>query len=195
MTSTIDSLWEFKLTYPVLADYFGLHNTTNDEDIIIIRGIYDGLYQMDVPKELVEQHFYSNTLDELIHDEYKEIMSEYYREFCRRNIKIGSTYRVVNSISEEDEDDEDDGNSEVINEAYQKYGKDWVNQQRKIQLENIDEIMIKAHDIQKNPNPDFYDCVYDKYGKKLLDKYLQGIEVDPITPEEVNHWVNYALKL
>ena len=48
-------------------------------------------------KQIIENAFQENKLDQLIHDSYTEYSrngrnSGYYKIFCEKNIKIGETY-------------------------------------------------------------------------------------------------------
>ena len=75
---------------PVMHDYFGIHNK---DHIQLIYGLYVGLIKhMEVPKNIIENCFLTNRLDELIHLRYTERRSDYYREFLEKNIRIGNTY-------------------------------------------------------------------------------------------------------
>ena len=92
---TIDLLFDaiYKDTIiiePVLHDYFGIEN---DNYYGIIYGIYKGLIMYKgVSKQLIENCFFTNRLDELIHKKYTYHKSGYYENFCKNNIKIGNTY-------------------------------------------------------------------------------------------------------
>jgi len=179
--TTIDSLWKFDITLPVLADFFGHPCNWNGENFTIICGLYKGLQLMEVKKEYVEECFKLGKLDEMFHQKYKGQKSDYYKTFCEKDIKIGKT-----EIDEENEDD--DENDHIINEAYQKYGKEWVEKQREVQSSNIDKIMTLAHQ-NKQPGQKFYDRVYDKYGNMTANYFLNGKEVPVLKPVDVQHWV------
>lgn len=97
MPRTIDTLFESvlsggPLTFGVVHDYFGLDNDT-DENILIVYSLYEGLIrQQGITRSIIENCFLTNRLDELIHKKYMHHSSEYYKEFCRKNIKIGITF-------------------------------------------------------------------------------------------------------
>ena len=83
---------------PVLADYFGLENMKNEDNLCTILGLYQGLIKYNnMDKQIIEKAFQDNKLDNLIHDSYTEYSrngrnSGYYKIFCEKNIKIGETY-------------------------------------------------------------------------------------------------------
>ena len=76
---------------PVIADYFGLDNIENSS---IILGLYQGMIKIKgMDKRIIEKAFKTNQLDKLIHDSYKIYgTSGYYKMFCDKNIKIGTTF-------------------------------------------------------------------------------------------------------
>ena len=98
MTKTIDLLVESCLTDlfppgPVIVDYFGLDNASNNEHLSIILGLYQGMIKIKgMNKDIVEKAFKKNELDILIHDSYKIYgKSGYYKMFCKKKIIIGKT--------------------------------------------------------------------------------------------------------
>ena len=98
MTKTIDDLVKCCMLdifppCPVIADYFGLENASNDEYLSIILGLYQGMIKIKgMNKDTVENAFKKNKLDKLIHDSYRVYGSSgYYRMFCEKNIIIGKT--------------------------------------------------------------------------------------------------------
>ncbi len=98
MPKTIDSLEECCLanvvpSIPVLADYFGLDNLSNEDNIIVILGLYiKMLNSWNIDKDIIEKAFKNNELDKLIHETYnKHGKTGYYQKFCNNNIKIGKT--------------------------------------------------------------------------------------------------------
>ncbi len=98
MTKTIDLLVESCMAdefppVPVIADYFGWNNASNDEYISIILGLYQGMIKINgMNKDKVEKAFKTNQLDKLIHDAYKVYgATGYYKMFCNKNIVIGKT--------------------------------------------------------------------------------------------------------
>lgn len=98
---------DYKLTYPVFVDYFGLTNIGKDvregkrakiteKDFDKINGTIQGIYKdlilyKGVTEKLLEKCFWTNRLDELIHTKYKHHKSAYYKDFCKMNIKLGPT--------------------------------------------------------------------------------------------------------
>ena len=101
MPKTIDTLEECCLanvipSVPVLADYFGLDNLSNEDNIIIILGLYIKMLNIwNINKDIIEKAFKNNELDKLIHDTYnKHGKTKYYQMFCDKNIKIGKTYLI-----------------------------------------------------------------------------------------------------
>ena len=98
MSKTIDSLEECCLanvipSIPVLADYFGLDNLSNENNICIILGLYIKMLNIwNIKKDIIEKAFKNNELDKLIHETYnKHGKTGYYQKFCNNNIKIGKT--------------------------------------------------------------------------------------------------------
>ena len=101
MPKTIDSLEECCLaniipSIPVLADYFGLDNLSNEDNICIILGLYIKMLNCwNINKDIIEKAFEHNELDKLIHDTYnKQGKTGYYQKICNKNIKIGKTYLI-----------------------------------------------------------------------------------------------------
>jgi len=98
MIKTIDLLYETILNddiipSPVIADYFGFHNSSDDNKYSIIYGVYQGLIKCKgIPKQMLENCFMTNRLDELIHKKYIHHKSKYYEDFVNKNITIGETY-------------------------------------------------------------------------------------------------------
>ncbi len=98
MPKTIDSLEECCHAdkfppIPVLVDYFGLDNLSNEDNIIIILGLYIKMLNCwNINKKVIEKAFKNNELDRLIHDTYnKHGKTGYYQMFCDKNINIGRT--------------------------------------------------------------------------------------------------------
>ena len=98
MPKTIDTLEECCLanvipSVPVLVDYFGLDNLSNEDSIIIILGLYIKMLNCwNIHKDIIEKAFKNNELDKLIHDTYnKHGKTGYYQKNCNNNIKIGKT--------------------------------------------------------------------------------------------------------
>jgi hypothetical protein len=96
MSKTIDLLFDnifeddLQHMHPaVKCDYFGLNK---GEHINTIYGIYVSLIKIKgIPKNLIENCFLINRLDELIHKKHIYNKSGYYNIFCDKNIKIGAT--------------------------------------------------------------------------------------------------------
>ena len=82
----------------ILVDLFGYQNWTTlmkqnrNETLCLFFGLYKGLFLREVPWQEIQEAFYENKLDELIHSKYAECSSGYYQEFCDKNIQIGPTY-------------------------------------------------------------------------------------------------------
>ena len=98
MSKTIDSLEQCCLanvipSVPVLVDYFGLDNLSNEDNIIVILGLYIKMLNCwNIHKDIIKNAFNNNELDKLIHDTYnKHGKTGYYQKFCNKNIKIGRT--------------------------------------------------------------------------------------------------------
>ena len=97
---TVDALYEMyarggTFSSAMLVDLFGFLNAPEDEERIqILDGIYQGLYRMNVPSKVIEQHRRANTLDQLIHQSYRTRSSGYYERFCKKGIVIGPTNRL-----------------------------------------------------------------------------------------------------
>jgi hypothetical protein len=98
MSKTIDLLFKNILTgdrihSAVIHDYFGIHNAIDDNKYSIIYGIYAGLIKYKgISKDLLENCYMTNRLDELIHKKYTYHKSKYYESFINKNISIGETY-------------------------------------------------------------------------------------------------------
>jgi hypothetical protein len=116
MSRTVDLLFkavydDTEITPPTFFDYFGMHN--NEKNYSTIYGIYAGLIKVKgISKKTIEDCFMANRLDELIHKKYTHYNnSDYYKEFCDKNIKIGNTYVTYNNNINYEEDEEDDENN------------------------------------------------------------------------------------
>ena len=78
MSKTIDMLEECCLanvipSVPVLADYFGLDNLSNEDNIIVILGLYIKMLNIwNINKDIIEKAFKNNELDKLIHETYNK---------------------------------------------------------------------------------------------------------------------------
>jgi len=98
MTKTIDDLVKYCMLdiippLPVIADYFGIENASNIENLSTILGLYQGMIKIKgMNKDIVENAYKKNKLDKLIHDSYRIYgTSGHYRDFCDKNIIIGKT--------------------------------------------------------------------------------------------------------
>jgi len=100
MPKTIDDLVEccFKNTLPpvpVIADYFGMENFMKNDvnELCIIFGLYIKMIVCwNIHKDVIENTFLNNQLDELIHDTYSQHgKTGYYKQFCDKKMKIGHT--------------------------------------------------------------------------------------------------------
>jgi len=99
MSKTVDVLFRAvkadntELTPGTINDYFGYKNMLNGTDLQTIYCVYSDLIKRQcVPKELFENCFFTNRLDELIKQKSKYHNTGYYQQFCTSQIVIGSTY-------------------------------------------------------------------------------------------------------
>ena len=75
----------------VLNDYFG--NQINPANNEIIYGVYESLIIFKgVSKNLIENCYMTNRLDELIYKKHIHNKTDYYNLFNKNNIKIGATF-------------------------------------------------------------------------------------------------------
>lgn len=94
------------LSRAVIRDYFG---QIEPKYYKIINGIYKSLFiNKGIRENLLENCFYTNRLDELIHTKFKYEKSEYYEQFCKLNLKIGATYYDLRAPEDKDSDGEHD---------------------------------------------------------------------------------------
>ena len=108
MSNTIDKLFASViedttdiLSVGALNDYFGIKNMTNNENLHLIYSIYsDMIKRKGVSKDLFQNCFFTNRLDELIHTKSKYKKSVYYIQFCAKKITIGKTYIGESGIPE-----------------------------------------------------------------------------------------------
>lgn len=84
--------YEGYISSAVKHDLFGLKNCEDEYILLIIIGVYRGMYLLNISHEEIHKCFLENKLDELIHNSYKNRHSDYYDDFCKYNIKIGKTY-------------------------------------------------------------------------------------------------------
>ena len=83
----------------VICDYFGFKNIKYDDNIDIIYSIYNGLIKIKgISKKLIENCFFTNRLDELIHKKHIHHKSKYYQMFCDKKIQIGKTFNNKNIV-------------------------------------------------------------------------------------------------
>jgi len=88
----------------IVWDLFGYKNWTKDmklkenrdDTLDMFLGLFKGLYIMDVTYKEIYRCFIENKLDDLIHIKYSINKSDYYREFCEKQIKIGKTFLNIN---------------------------------------------------------------------------------------------------
>lgn len=103
---TIDILYASVLgdelaTISVIHDYFGIANLDSTK-ICIIYGVYQGLIkQKGISKQLIEQCFINNRLDELIHKKYTYHKSDSYTQFVENQIRIGDTFIKMDNVVNE----------------------------------------------------------------------------------------------
>ena len=73
-----------------LADYFGVDNLNDEDNICIILGLYiKMLNSRNINKDIIEKAFKNNELDQLIHETYNKLgKTGYYQKICNKNIKI-----------------------------------------------------------------------------------------------------------
>lgn len=107
MRKTVDVLFaavkedDNEISPGTINDYFGYKNLLNREDLQIIYSIYtDLIKRKGVTKELLENCFFTNRLDELIHTKSKYHKSGYYQQFCEKNITIGKTFIGESEVDE-----------------------------------------------------------------------------------------------
>ena len=87
-----------ELVPSIICDLFGYRNWSilmkeNRDDILtMFIGLYKGLYIFDVSHKEIYRCFLKNKLDDLIHMKYSINKSDYYKEFCEKQIKIGNTF-------------------------------------------------------------------------------------------------------
>jgi hypothetical protein len=92
-----------ELTPSVLIDYFGYENIDNNTNLNILLALYIGLIKhKGISKQIIENCFMTNRLDEMIHKKYTHNKSSYYINYCVKNIKIGNTYVNNETISIEE---------------------------------------------------------------------------------------------
>lgn len=89
----------------VICDYFEFGNNNN---INLILNVYQGLVKYKgITSNTLDKALINNKLNELIHNKYKNIKSNYYNEFCEKKIIVG--------VNLETSDDEGDCDSEYDN--------------------------------------------------------------------------------
>ena len=85
MTNTAEILYDCCLSdvippLPVLSDYFG--SARGVPEICVVLGVYQGLIkQKGLTKELLENCFRTDRLNELVHMKYMHRKSGYYKQF------------------------------------------------------------------------------------------------------------------
>mgnify|MGYP006190555155 CR=1 FL=1 len=109
----------------IICDLFGYLNWSKqmrenrDDTMEMFLGLFKGLYLMNVPYDEIHRCFLKNRLDELINTKYSINSSDYYREFCEKQIIIGNTFMVEDEEDEEEmfgirEDEEDEEEITVL---------------------------------------------------------------------------------
>ena len=80
---------------PIIADYFGMENLMKNDldELCIIFGLYiKMIMSWNIHKDVIEDAFKNNKLDELIHHTYaKHGKTGFYKMFCDKKMKIGNT--------------------------------------------------------------------------------------------------------
>lgn len=95
----------------IISDLFGYLNWSKqmrenrDDTLEMFLGLFKGLYLMDVTYKEIHRCYLKNKLDELINTKYSINKSDYYREFCEKQIKIGNTFMVEDEDDDEEEDE------------------------------------------------------------------------------------------
>jgi hypothetical protein len=85
----------------VLNDYFG--NQTNPANYEIIYGVYESLIILKgISKNLIENCYMTNRLDELIYKKHIHNKTDYYKLFNENKIMIGATFFYDNKTTKID---------------------------------------------------------------------------------------------
>jgi hypothetical protein len=90
-----------KITKDMLIYLFGYYNWTDDmkknydDTHSLFQGLYKGLYLLNIPYTEIDRCMDLNMLDEMFHIKYSIRSSGYYRNFCKKNIKIGKTSLIA----------------------------------------------------------------------------------------------------
>ena len=98
MNKTVDLLYDninngylAILDKAVINDYFG--NQINEENNDIIYGVYESLIVLKgISKNLIENCYLTNRLDELIFKKHIHVKTDYYNLFIKNKIIIGATF-------------------------------------------------------------------------------------------------------
>jgi len=91
----------------IIWDLFGYKNWNDsmkenrDDTLSMFLGLFKGLYFRGVTYKEIYRCFLKNKLDDLIHIKYSINKSDYYREFCEKQIKIGNTFIIEKDEKEE----------------------------------------------------------------------------------------------
>ena len=104
MNKTVDLLYDninngylAILDKSVINDYFG--NQINNDNHDIIYGVYESLIVLKgISKNLIENCYMTNRLDELIYKKHIHVKTDYYNLFNKNNIKIGATFFYDNKV-------------------------------------------------------------------------------------------------
>jgi hypothetical protein len=105
MNKTVDLLYDninngylAILDKSVINDYFG--NQINEENNDIIYGVYESLIVLKgISKNLIENCYLTNRLDELIYKKHIHVKTDYYNLFIKNKIKIGATFFYDNKTT------------------------------------------------------------------------------------------------
>jgi len=80
------------LSFPTIADYFGINNISSEERMVILLGLYEGMYRFinddDKFTEQLHNNLVSNSLMTFIHSFYQNKQTGYYKKFVDLNIVI-----------------------------------------------------------------------------------------------------------
>jgi hypothetical protein len=95
----------------------------------------------------------------------------------------------MSRLTKQDQEVMDEKMILIIQNSYETYGKDWVEEQRIIQKRNINKIIKEAHAILISMPESFYERVYDSYGTEAEQLWSDGKPVPELTPKEVTYYV------
>ena len=108
------------------------------------------------------------------------------------NIPQKKTKKAMNIeqkiLQQEEEDDQRFLKWETA--VVEKYGKQWFEKQRALQMKNIDAVAQAAEQRWGHGKPIYYvvmDNLYNYYGEQLADRIAKGCPLSVVTPQEVDH--------